>query len=65
MPRSITHSQLVLQFIPKAHRAVREMRRVTPPGGTSRSGDIGYAQRACLLPNDLRYGSHHTRSERQ
>ena len=37
MPRSITHSQLVRQFIPKAHRAVREMRRVTPPGGTRRA----------------------------
>ncbi len=44
-----TLSQLVLQFVPEPERAIREMRRVTKPGGTvaaavwdSRGGFVAY-----------------------
>ena len=54
---------LALQFIPQADLAVREMRRVTRPGGTVAAGHLGYARRVRCPTHDFRRGGH-ARSER-
>ena len=57
-------SMLVLQFIPQADLAVREMRRVTRPGGTVAAATWDTRGGLHFLSHDLRYGGR-AGSERQ